>query len=394
MPSSDTFIPYGRQDIAPEDVDAVAEVLRSEWLTQGPNVGAFEDALKESSGAAYAVAVNSATSALHIACLALDLGPGDLAWTVPISFVASANCIRYCGAEVDFVDVDRETGNIDPDALEAKLAEADRSGRLPNLIIPVLFTGRPYDQPRIAAICARHGVKIIEDASHAIGALGAGGEPVGNCRWADISVFSFHPVKIVTTGEGGAALTCNPELAQRLQDFRSHGVTRDPGRLHDPDVGSWYYEQHSLGFNYRMTDMQAALGTSQMKRLEAFVVQRNALAARYDELLARLPLARPPLVTGDGSRSSWHLYPIHVGTAERRRAWFDGLRARNIGVQVHYIPIHYQPYYRDLGFKPGTFPAAEHFYAGALSIPMFAAMTNAEQDRVVAAIGEVAHETN
>jgi len=394
MSSPDPFIPYGRQDIAPEDVDAVVEVLRSPWLTQGPNIGRFEDTLKAWCGVPHAVAVNSATSALHIACLALGLGPGDLAWTVPISFVASANCALYCGAEVDFVDVDPLTGNIDPAALEAKLAEADRAGRLPKLVIPVLYTGRPYDQARVAEICGRYGVKIIEDASHAIGAIGAGGETVGNCRWADICVFSFHPVKIVTTGEGGALTTRSDALAERLQDLRSHGITKDAGRMEQVDLGAWYYEQHSLGFNYRITDMQAALGASQMQRLAAFVERRNQLAERYDELLAPLPLTRPPLPGEDGSRSSWHLYPIHTGTADRRRAWFDGLRAKNLGVQVHYIPIHHQPYYRALGFAPGMFPGAERFYEGTLSIPMFAAMSDSEQDRVVAAIADVARETN
>ncbi len=391
---SPEVIPYGRQDIASEDVDAVIDVLRSDWLTQGPAIGRFEGAIASWCQVPFAVAMNSATSALHVACLALGVGPGDLGWTVPISFVASANCILYCGAEVDFVDVDPVDGNIDPAALEAKLAEADRAGRLPKVLIPVLFTGRPYDQARIAELCARYGVKIIEDASHAIGARGAGGEVVGSCRWADICVFSFHPVKIVTTAEGGVATTRDAELAQRLQDFRSHGITKAPERLEEQDPGAWYYEQHALGFNYRMTDMQAALGASQMRRLDEFVERRNALVLRYEELLARLPIERPPLVDTPGARSSWHLYPIHTGDLSRRRMYFDKLRARNIGVQVHYIPIHHQPYYRALGFRPGMFPGAERFYAGALSIPLFSAMTEDQQDRVVAAIGEVSREIN
>jgi UDP-4-amino-4,6-dideoxy-N-acetyl-beta-L-altrosamine transaminase len=387
-------IPYGRQDIASEDVDAVVEVLGSDWLTQGPAVSRFEDAIAAWCGAPHVIATNSATSALHVACLALGLGRGDLAWTVPISFVASANCILYCGADVDFVDVDPANGNIDPAALEAKLAEADRTGRLPKLLIPVLFTGRPYDQARIWELCQRYGVRIIEDASHAIGALGAGGEPLGSCRWADVSVFSFHPVKIVTTGEGGAAATRDEVLARRMQDFRSHGITKAPDRLEEPDAGGWYYEQHDLGYNYRMTDMQAALGASQMRRLDGFVERRNELALRYEALLASLPVERPPLVDTPGARSSWHLYPLHTGDPTRRRAFFDKLRAKGIGVQVHYIPIHHQPYYRALGFKPGMFPGAERFYAGALSIPLFSAMTEAQQDRVVAAIAEVSRETN
>lgn len=391
---SPEVIPYGRQDIASEDIDAVAEVLRSDWLTQGPAVGRFEDAIAAWCGAPFALAMNSATSALHVACLALGLGRGDLAWTVPISFVASANCILYCGAEVDFVDVDPIDGNIDPAALEAKLAEADRAGRLPKVLIPVLFTGRPYDQARIAELCGRYGVRIIEDASHAIGAIGAQGEVVGSCRWADVCVFSFHPVKIVTTGEGGVATARDEALARRMQDLRSHGITKAPDRLEQDDPGGWYYEQHDLGFNYRMTDMQAALGASQMRRLDAFVERRNALVLRYETLLASLPVERPPLVDTPGARSSWHLYPLHTGDLVRRRAFFDKLRARSIGVQVHYIPIHHQPYYRALGFEPGMFPGAERFYAGALSIPLFSAMTEAQQDRVVAAVAEVSREIN
>lgn len=390
------MIPYGRQDIDESDVAAVTAVLRSDFLTQGPAVPRFETAVAQHVGAAHAVAVNSATSALHIACLALGLGPGDIAWTVPISFVASANCALYCGAKIDFVDVDPVTGNIDPAALEAKLVEAGRDGRLPKVLIPVLFTGRPHDQARIAELCRRHGVKIIEDASHAIGASGEGGEPVGSCRWCDIAIFSFHPVKIVTTAEGGMAMTNDPEIAQRLQDLRSHGITKDPARLVEPDPGGWYYEQRSLGLNYRMTDLQAALGVSQMTRLAPFIARRNALAERYDRLLAELPLTRAPGTGDSGMVSAWHLYVIGLDPAndgEMRRAWFDGLRARGIGVQVHYIPIHHQPYYQELGFRRGMFPAAERFYAGALSIPMFAALTDAQQDRVVSAIADVARDT-
>ena len=393
MSNSEAFLPYGRQDISDEDVAAVVDALKSDWLTQGPAIPAFEAAMMAASGAPYAVAVSNATAALHIACLALGVGEGDIVWTVPISFVASANCALYCGAGVDFVDVDPATGNIDPAALEAKLADAERVGALPKVLIPVLFTGRPHNQARIFDLCGRYGVRIIEDASHAIGARGQDGEPVGNCRWCDIAVFSFHPVKIITTAEGGMATTAHPELAQKLADFRSHGITKDPARMGEDDPGGWYYEQHRLGLNYRMTDLQAALGVSQMARLAPFLARRNALAERYDALLARLPLSRPSLVHEPGMVSSWHLYVIQLDPADggsKRRKWFDALRARDIGVQVHYIPIHYQPYYQALGFRRGMFPAAERFYDGALSIPMFAAMTDAQQDRVVAAIGEVA----
>lgn len=391
------MIPYGRQDISDSDVEAVAAVLRSDFLTQGPVVPRFEAAVAQHAGVPYAVAMNSATSALHIACLALGVGQGDIVWTVPISFVASSNCALYCGASVDFVDVDSLTGNIDPAALEAKLIDADRDGKLPKVLIPVLLSGRPHDQARVAELCARYGVKIIEDASHAIGASGAGGETIGNCRWCDITVFSFHPVKIVTTAEGGMATTRDPELADRLQRLRSHGITKDPARLQEPDAGGWYYEQHDLGYNYRITDLQAALGVSQVERLEAFVARRNEIAERYDAVLADLPLTRPPLVTEPGALSAWHLYIIGLDPAAEgamRRAWFDGLRARGVGVQVHYIPIHHQPYYQSLGFRRGMFPAAERFYAGALSIPMYSAMTDAQQDQVVAAITEVARDAS
>ena len=388
-------IPYSRQQIEPEDVEAVSRVLLSSHLTQGGEIPRFEEAIASLHGAAHGIAVCNATAALHIACVALGVGPGDSVWTSPISFVASANCALYCGAEVDFVDVEADTANIDPEALAEKLSQAERTGRLPKVLIPVLFTGRPHDQPRVKALCDRYGVKIIEDASHAIGARGPGGEPVGSCRWSDITIFSFHPVKIVTTGEGGAAATRDPALAQRMAELRTHGITKERGRLDDPAAGGWYHEQQGLGFNYRLTDIQAALGTSQMTRLEAYVVRRNELAERYDALLAAMPLTRPPIPSGNGVRSAWHLYVIGLDPAEdgaMRRIWYDGLRARGIGVQVHYIPIHWQPYYRSLGFSRGMFPAAERFYEGALSIPMFAAMTRAEQDRVVAAIEDIARE--
>jgi UDP-4-amino-4,6-dideoxy-N-acetyl-beta-L-altrosamine transaminase len=336
-------------------------------------------------GAAHAVAVNSATSALHIACLALDLGPGDWLWTSPITFVASANCARYCGAEVDFADIDPETFNICADALEAKLEAAARAGRLPRVIVAVHMCGQSPDMARIAALARAHGVRIVEDASHSIGAdyLGA---PVGGCAHSDITVFSFHPVKIITTAEGGMATTNDAELAGRMARLRSHGITREPDLMtHAPD-GPWYYQQLELGWNYRMTEMQAALGLSQMDRLDAFVARRRALAARYDADLAGLALRVPGRMAG--AASSWHLYVIRLEDAARHRATFEALRARGIGVNLHYIPVHLQPYYRGMGFGPGDFPAAEDYYARAISIPLHAGMTDEDQDRVVAALRE------
>jgi UDP-4-amino-4,6-dideoxy-N-acetyl-beta-L-altrosamine transaminase len=379
------MIPYGRQIIGDEDIRAVEAVLRSDFLTQGPAGPRFERAVAERVGAAHAVAVNSATSALHIACLALDLGPGDWLWTSPITFVASANCARYCGAEVDFADIDPETFNICADALEAKLEAAARAGRLPRVIVAVHMCGQSPDMARIAALARAHGVRIVEDASHSIGAdyLGA---PVGGCAHSDITVFSFHPVKIITTAEGGMATTNDAELAGRMARLRSHGITREPDLMtHAPD-GPWYYQQLELGWNYRMTEMQAALGLSQMDRLDAFVARRRALAARYDADLAGLALRVPGRMAG--AASSWHLYVIRLEDAARHRATFEALRARGIGVNLHYIPVHLQPYYRGMGFGPGDFPAAEDYYARAISIPLHAGMTDEDQDRVVAALRE------
>jgi UDP-4-amino-4,6-dideoxy-N-acetyl-beta-L-altrosamine transaminase len=377
------MIPYGRQDISPQDVEAVTKVLRSNFLTQGPVVPTFEEALCRLTGARHAVAANSATSALHVACLALGIEPGDVVWTSPITFVASANCARLCGADVDFVDIDPDTFNISAAALEAKLAEADSTGRLPKAIVPVHMCGQPPEMDRIGALARHYGVRVIEDASHAIGARD-GGIPVGACAHSDVTVFSFHPVKIVTSGEGGAALTNDPDLARRMADFRSHGVTRDPGQMRQPDAGPWYYEQHDLGLNYRMTDIHAALGLSQLERLGDFVARRNTLAGRYDALLADLPLDLP------GRRpdvlSSFHLYVLRLRDAALRRPVFEALRAAGIGVNVHYIPVHTQPYYRDLGFHPGQFPAAEDYYARALTLPLFPQMREDEQDRVVDAL--------
>jgi len=378
------MIPYGRQDITQADIDAVTDVLRSDFLTQGPQVPLFEAAICAATGAAHAVAVNSATSALHIACLAFDLGPGDLLWTSPNTFVATANVAHLCGADVDFVDIDPETFNMCPLALAAKLAAAQAAGRLPKVITPVHMCGQSCDMAAIGALAQRYGVRVIEDASHAIGGR-YHDHPVGACEYSDICVFSFHPVKIVTTAEGGAATTNDPLLAARMARLRSHGITRDPDLMtHDSD-GGWYYQQLELGLNYRLTELQAALGLAQMQRLGAFVARRNALADRYDRLLADLPLQRPGRLAG--VLSSFHLYVIRVA-AERRRAVFDHLRANGIMVNVHYIPVHTQPYWRQHGFAPGDFPASETYYAQAISIPLYAGLTDAQQDTVVATLTE------
>lgn len=375
------MIPYGRQEISDADVDAVLQVLKSDFLTQGPAVPAFENAVASACEAKHAIAVNSATSALHIACLALDLGPGDWLWTVPNTFVASANVGLYCGADVSFVDTDPQTYMMCPEALEAKLVEAERAGTLPKVLIPVHFAGQSAAMKQIAALASKYGIKVIEDASHAIGASYLG-KPVGNCAFSDITVFSFHPVKIVTTAEGGVATTQDPELARRLDLFRSHGVTRDPASMTgEPLDGPWAYEQVALGYNYRMTELQAALGASQMTRLSEFVERRNALALRYDELLSDVPLIRP--FQSPDSYSALHLYPIQV---ENRGAVFDSLRAQGIGVNVHYIPVHTQPYWRARGFAWGDYPNAESYYKNAISIPLYFGLSFDDQDRVVAAL--------
>lgn len=382
------MIPYGRQDIRQEDIDAVVEVLRSDFLTQGPAVGRFEQAVAQYCGVRHALAVNSATSALHIACLALGLGPGDWLWTSPITFVASANCGLYCGARVDFVDIDPRTYNLCHQALERKLIQAERDGVLPKVVVPVHLCGQPCDMQAIHALAQRFGFKVIEDASHAIGGKYRG-EPVGNCRYSDITVLSFHPVKIITTAEGGMTLTNDAALADRMALLRSHGITREPAQMtHEPD-GPWYYQQIDLGFNYRLTDLQAALGVSQMQRLDEYVARRHELATRYDRLLADLPVTTP-WQHPDGY-SGLHLYVVRVdearaGTSHRRV--FERLRERGIGVNVHYIPVHTQPYYQRMGFTVGQFPEAERYYAEAISLPMFATLTNAEQDEVVAALAD------
>ncbi|WFE74178.1 UDP-4-amino-4,6-dideoxy-N-acetyl-beta-L-altrosamine transaminase [Roseinatronobacter sp. S2] len=377
------MIPYGRQIISDEDIRAVEAVLRSDYLTQGPAVPAFEKAVASRVDAAHAIAVNSATSALHIACLALDLGPGDLLWTSPITFVASANCGRYCGADVDFVDINPDTFNICPDALEAKLDEAARTGKLPKVIVAVHMCGQSPDMVKISELARAHSIRIIEDASHAIGAEYMGA-PVGNCAHSDITVFSFHPVKIITTAEGGMALTNDAGLAARMDRLRSHGITRDPALMtHAPD-GPWYYQQLELGWNYRMTEMQAALGLSQMDQLDTFIARRRSLADAYDTALEGLPLFRPERQAG--AASSWHLYIIRLHDFVRHRSTFEALRADGIGVNLHYIPVHLQPYYRDQGFTLGDFPTSEEYYSRAISIPLHAGLTDQEQAQVVAAL--------
>ena len=380
------MIPYGRQDISEADIQAVVDVLRSDFLTQGPAVPAFENCLAAYCGASHAVAVNSATSALHIACLALDVGPGDIVWTSPITFVASANCALYCGASIDFVDIDPRTYNMSVEQLEAKLAHVAQHGKLPKVVIPVHLCGQPCDIVAIHALAQQYGFKIIEDASHAIGGKYRD-ELIGNCRYSDITVFSFHPVKIITTAEGGMAMTNDAQLAKRMQLLRSHGITRDVNEMtHAPD-GPWYYQQIDLGYNYRMTDLQAALGLSQMQRLDEFVSKRHAIANRYDQLLAGLPVTAP-WQHPDGY-SGLHLYVIRLKRdkiGKTHRQVFEGLRAANIGVNLHYIPVHCQPYYEGLGFKAGYCPEAEQYYAEAISLPMYPGLTEAQQDRVVEAL--------
>jgi len=382
------MIPYGRQWIDETDIAAVTAVLRSDFLTQGPAVAEFERAVAARCGAAEGVAVNSATSALHIACLALGLGSGDRLWTSPNTFVASANCALYCGASVDFVDIDPRTYNMSAAALAAKLEAAARDGKLPKILVPVHFAGQSCDMQAIHALSRRYGIRIVEDASHAIGAR-YWGAPVGDCRYSDVAVLSFHPVKIVTSGEGGMALSNDPELAQRMRLLRSHGTTRDEQEMtHAPD-GPWSYQQVALGYNYRMTDIHAALGTSQMRRLDAFIARRRALASRYDEKLRAMPLVLP--YRADYAESSWHLYVMQVGeeAGRSRRQVFDAMRAAGVGVNVHYIPVHLQPYLRGMGFKAGDFPEAERYYANCLTLPLFAAMTDVQQDEVIAALNSI-----
>ncbi len=377
------MIPYGCQSISEDDIQSVLEVLRSDWLTQGPVVPAFEKRVAEYVGAAHAVAVNSATSALHIACLALGVGPGDLVWTTPVTFVATANCARYCGADVDFVDIDSRTYNMCAENLAEKLEKAERTGRLPKVVIPVHLCGQSADMLVIRRLADRYGFRIIEDASHAIGSTYRG-EKVGSCRYSDITIFSFHPVKIVTSGEGGMAVTQQEDLAGRMARLRSHGITRHSADMVHPPDGPWYYEQVELGFNYRMTDIHGALGLSQMSRIDEFVSARHKIADRYDALLAPLDIVRP--WQHPDTWSALHLYVVRIPEHCRygvRKTIFERLRTSGVGVNLHYIPVYRQPYYEALGFRREEFPKSEAYYREAISLPIFPSLTGAQQDLVI-----------
>jgi len=377
------MIPYGRQDVTAADIEAVAEVLRSDFLTQGPVVPQFEQAVARYCGAGHAVAVNSATSALHLACLALGVGPGDLVWTSPITFVASANCALYCGAEVDFVDIDARTYNMSVPALHEKLEGSRRVGRLPKVIIPVHLCGQSCDMREIHALSQEYGFRIIEDAAHAIGGRYQA-RPIGDCRYSDITVFSFHPVKIITTAEGGMALTNDANLANRMGRLRSHGITRDAAEMAQGPDGSWYYEQIDLGFNYRMTDMQAALGLSQIARLDSYVSQRHDVAAVYEDLLKNAPVVRP--WQAPDTHSAFHLYVIRINAVAgnvTHREVFEQLRRSGVGVNLHYIPLYRQPYYARMGFSRDSYPQAERYYAEAITLPLYPALTDEQQAQIV-----------
>lgn len=383
------MIPYGKQEITQQDIDAVVDVLKSDFLTQGPQVPAFEEALKAHTSAQYSLVVNSATSALHIACLALELGQGDKLWTTPVTFVASANCGLYCGAEVDFVDIDPQTYNMSISALEAKLIQAKASNTLPKVIVPVHLCGQSCDMKAIYKLSKEYGFKIIEDASHAIGGRYLD-KPIGCCEYSDITVFSFHPVKIVTTAEGGAVMTNSQELANKMALYRSHGITRDADKMQNESHGGWYYEQVDLGFNYRMTELQAALGVTQMTRLDDFVSARHKLATRYNQLLSELPITLPYQL--EGTYSGLHLFVIRLKLDEislTHKQVFDALRDNGIGVNLHYIPVHTQPYYQAMGFSDGDFPESERYYQEAISLPMFHGMTEEQQDTVVHVVTEI-----
>jgi UDP-4-amino-4,6-dideoxy-N-acetyl-beta-L-altrosamine transaminase len=383
------MIPYGRQEITQADIDAVVSVLHSDFLTQGPQVPEFERLVKEYTSAKYGIAVNSATSALHIACLALGLSKGDWLWTTPITFVASANCALYCGANVDFVDIDPYTYNLSVSALEQRLLIANREGKLPKIVIAVHLCGQPCDMKTIATLSHKYGFRVIEDASHAIGAK-YNNEYVGSGQYSDITIFSFHPVKIITTAEGGIALTNDKKLADRMTLLRNHGITRDPNEMTVAPDGPWYYQQTTLGFNYRLTDIQAALGISQLQRLNTYIEKRQQLAERYCTLLANIPVTLPWV--DPQSTSAWHLFVIRLRLDNINKTHlevFKQLRARNIGVNLHYIPVYRQPYYQRMGFQYADFPEAEQYYAEAISLPLFATMTLAQQDTVIEALHEV-----
>ncbi|WP_420833189.1 UDP-4-amino-4,6-dideoxy-N-acetyl-beta-L-altrosamine transaminase [Pseudemcibacter aquimaris] len=374
------MIPYGKQDINDDDINAVIDVLKSDFVTQGPKVPEFEQSLKYYTGASYAVAVNSGTSALHIACQALEVGKGDIVWTSPITFAASSNAALYLGADVDFVDIDETSYNISIDRLNRKLIEAKSIGRLPKVVIPVHLCGQSCDMAAISELAEKYDFKIIEDASHAIGGKYKN-EPIGNSTYSDITVFSFHPVKIVTTAEGGACMTNDENLAKKMELLRSHGITRDENLMQGDSHGPWYYQQIDLGYNYRMTDIQAALGTSQMKRIDDFVKKRNQLAARYDRLLLSEDVTIP--LQHDDCYSARHLYIIKLKDGYDHRKIFEKMRDGGIGVNLHYIPVHLQPYYQNLGFNQGDFPAAEDYYSKAITLPLYPTLSEDDQDHVV-----------
>lgn len=382
------MIPYGQQSISEEDIQAVVDVLRSDFLTQGPVVSRFEDAVCAYTGVSHAIAVNSGTAALHLACRALELGPGDILWTSPITFVASANCALYCGAKVDFVDIDPQTYNISIQALERKLKWAQEAGCLPKILVPVHMCGLPCDMEAIASLSRQYGFSIIEDACHAMGGRYRE-ESVGNCRYSDITIFSFHPVKTITTGEGGMATTNDKNIADKMALLRSHGITRDVEKMTHPPDGPWYYQQIELGFNYRMTDIQAALGLSQMQRLDTFVKQRNAIAQRYNEALADLPVKTPR--QNAESYSGFHLYIVRIQLEQisaTQSQVFTSMREQGIGVNLHYIPLYSQPYYQRMGFSPEQYPEANHYYAEAMSLPIYPDLSEIRQERVVNALHE------
>ncbi len=383
------YIPYGRQDITEQDIEAVIEVLRSDWITQGPAIARFEQIVADYCGAKYAVAVSSATAALHLSCLALSLGQGERLWTSPNTFVASANCGLYCGAEVDFVDINPKSYNLSVETLESKLVLAQNHNCLPKILVPVHFAGQSCDMVSIYNLSRRYGFRIVEDASHAIGAKYQN-RPVGCCQFSDLAVFSFHPVKIITTGEGGMVLTNQEDLYEKLIRLRTHGITRNPQFIQGDSHGSWYYQQLELGFNYRITDIQAALGASQMERLDEFIQRRSFLAQRYDHLLSDLPVIVP--WQHPDTQSSWHLYVIRLKLSQinkTHRQVFEELRRAGIGVNLHYIPVHTQPYYQQFGFKWGDFPEAEKYYGEAISLPLYYGLTEGDQNRVIRCLQEI-----
>jgi UDP-4-amino-4,6-dideoxy-N-acetyl-beta-L-altrosamine transaminase len=397
------MIPYAKQDIIKEDIDAVIEVLNSAWLTQGPIVKKFEDSIISFTGAKYATAVNSATSALHVACLAMNVGPGDLVWTSPNTFVASANCALYCGANIDFVDIDPQTYNMSIESLKKKLKNAEKNSKLPKVVIPVHFAGQPCDMPEIYNLSKKYNFKIIEDASHAIGASYNFIEDnlenpnnkliqkikIGSCKHSDITVFSFHPVKIITTGEGGMAMTNDQNLDARMKLFRSHGVTRDENFMTHPSDGAWYYQQIELGYNYRMSDIQAAIGFQQTKRINNYISRRHSIAEYYDKSFQDVPINIPWQLPN--TYSSYHLYVVTLDETinfEQHSRIFNLLRAKGIGVNLHYIPVHTHPYFESLGFKKGDFPVSENYYNRAISLPMYPTLLDVEQDLVIKSIKE------